>query len=360
MRDLKLGEVTLIDPAGLDQFDEPLKSAVEELLRHSSAEQRFRREVIKMVRPDWQALGVTVLELARAALTAVGVDASICDPGRMPTVYPVDAVRVHDGSPAAADCATNLHPGVNPENGRVFKIIAAQLMTGVEHLCGLAILLSASGPARPLFAAARTILLSGVRLTWLSRPELDASKRAIRAVNFDLRHLSEMAGDLRVGGDNGFSDKAAELERERQQILQLARLDGFSVDKGGNYLVPVESRDSAMAAEAAPGLGPAAWREFSSSAHCMDRGAFAAFALDQVVALDDDRTRRAYAAGAVHRAVVLAYQGLEHAANYLGGDTGVLQETLGTLHDTWNRASMSSEGEKINEEVADALIETWT
>lgn len=345
------------DTADQEIFDEPLKSAVEWLLHLSSPEQRLRREVIKMIRPDWQALGATIVALARAALTAVGVDASLCDPDRMPTVYPVGAVAVGDGSPAAADRAANRYPNVNPKNSRVLNIVTAQYMIGVEHLCGLAILLSASGPARPLFAAARTILLSGVRLTWLTRPEMEPSMRVIRAANLDLRHLSEMAGDLRVGGEDGSRDKTAELEREKKQILESARLDGFEVDKGDNLLMPVESRDYAMAAEAAPGLGPAAWREFSSSAHCMDRGAFAAFALDQIVTLDDDRTRRAYAAGAVHRAVVLAYQGLEHAAQYLGGDTVVLQETLGTLHETWNRASMFGDGE--NEQVADALIKAW-
>lgn len=94
----------------------------------------------------------------------------------------------------------------------------------------------------------------------------------------------------------------------------------------------------------------------SSSAHTMDRGPYASFALNQIVDLDDDRIRRVYAAGGIDPAVILAFSGLESAANYFGGDAGHLNDALQPLHAMWERGSMDSAGEKENARIVDGYL----
>lgn len=327
-----------------------------DLERFLSPDEVYRRELIHSIRPEWQQLGLGLFALVEAACVALGGEPSWAPAEPFDASYPDDRVLFTESSPAAADRDANFHPTVNPDNGRVIAAVKSQVSSTLDHLIGLAVLLSATGPIRPTFAAARAVLLAGTRTTWLAAADLDPSARVTRSVNLELEKIADAHSDLRDDTGELAESQRTELENRERQVLAAGDRDGLSRRGNGKWFQPGSSSGDTLTEAAAPGLGRTTWRMLSSSAHGMDRGPYASLSLNQIFESADQRTRRAYAAGGIYPVVILAFSGLESAANYLGGDVKHLNDVLQPLHAMWERGTMDSSGEKENARIVDDYL----
>lgn len=329
-----------------------------DLRKFFSPDEVRRRELIRSVRPEWEQLGRSLFDLVHAAGVALGADPSWVPAVPFEASYPDERIVVQDSSPGAADREANHHPTVNPHNERVIKAIGGQVAATLDHITGLGILLATTGPIRPAFVTARAVLVAGTRTVWLADAALDATARVTRAVNLELDHIKDTRSDLRDDSGETAESQLAELDAAERQLWSDGDQD--QLHRKGKRFQPAENSGETMAEEAAPELGRAAWRMLSSSAHTMDRGPFASLSLNQIYNSDDERIRRVYAAGGIYPGVILAFSGLEAAANYLGGDSDLLNDVLQPLHAMWERGTMDSNGEKKNAQMVDDYLNRAT
>jgi len=313
---------------------------------------RRREELMRSVRPTWQELGKSLAALTGIALAILPNDSDELVEAVGVGLEP-SSLAVADHSPGWRNRTADPHPTLNPQNLLVLGAIRAQVAATVDHLQGLASLMTIEAPVRPAFAAARALLISGARAHWLARSDVEQVTRVTRAANLELNEIRDIEADQNTEGE---PDNLSELHARRDLLLSAGDDDGLRRNRGKRIFLPTVDGEVDIVADAAPGIGRYAWRTLSSSAHGMDRGVYADFALNKIATLTDDRVRRCYAAGSIFTPVIVAMQGLESASDYLGAKTEILEAARNKIVPIWQRATFSTDGERANRYVVEQIM----
>lgn len=245
-------------------------------------------------------------------------------------------------SPAVVDAEALVERELNSGNELLLRIAHMYVGGIVNHFGGLAALVQNDVSARPAIALARVVLDASVHCCHLLKPNLTAVERTVRAVNIQVDMLRAERNDLDQAPPVDQELRVDEFDRINGEVSELhrdAESDGFArfVSKKGvaqDYLHPGPVSVEQLLTQYGDGdLYRTEWRHGSSVVHVKERPI-----IEFLIGSGDTKQEvhgRAYAAGKLMPAILMATEALSYASEYLGADDTALDTLRNQLLNYW-------------------------
>lgn len=230
----------------------------------------------------------------------------------------------------------------NPKNELVLRLTRMYAGGLVNHLGGLAALLSAEVSARPAIALGRVILDASTHCAFLL-DSVDEHARSLRALNLQLGMLRAEIADIVEGSGKETDQAVGPLRSEVATLIEAGVSDGFeqAVSKKGllqNGFNPgTPAIEQLFKSAEHPDLFRDAWRQASSVVHVQERRLMEFYlgSGDFSQALHG----RSYVAGQLMPSILLAKNAFERTAAYLGRDDRRITAATDEVLQWWSAAA---------------------
>jgi hypothetical protein len=293
-----------------------------------------RGRLVASLRPTWPQLGEELWKVHDAAQR-------VFFPGEARRSIVAEAsnfVAFSPDSPCAHDVRASHTSKANPRNELVLRLVRMYVGGLINHLGGLAALLSAEVSARPAVAIGRVVLDAGAHCTYLLDFVGD-HERSLRGANLQLAMLRAEIADI-VEGSGKETDQALEpLRLEVAGLIEAGLADGFNqaISKRGepqNSFIPgTPAIEQLFKSLDNPDLFRDGWRLASSVVHVQERRLMEFYLGSGDIS--QSVHGRSYVALQLMPSILFAKSAFERSGTYLGQKDALITSTIDEALQWW-------------------------